>query len=227
MPTQAQSLLTFHLKPEDLAGLPAALRKKLERAQNETKTTQGEWILVRTESGRDARLVDKTMRALSRIASQKRRSITEQNIEILIEMLLQGENRAQVDEDLILDNANLRASYLTATPTLTAAKVRSLSGLSPKNKSEPASRWKREGRIFAVRHASTDLFPEFQFCDGEPLPVIKKILEALPDHLTPWQKALWFASGNGWLDGKAPQDCLGTPEIVLEAANRMNEHATG
>lgn len=227
MPAQAQSLLTFHLEPEDLAGLPAALRKKLKRAQNEIKTTGGEWILVRAESGRDARLVDKTMRALPRIASRKRSSMTEQNIETLIDMLLQGENRAEVDEDLILDNANLRASYLTATPTLNAAKVRSLSGLSPKNKSEPASRWKREGRIFAVRYKSIDLFPEFQFRDGEPRPVIKMILETLPDHLTPWQIALWFASGNGWLDGEAPQDCLATPEIVREAARRMNEHAIG
>jgi hypothetical protein len=227
MPTQAQSLPTLHLTPEDIAALPATLRKKIECIQSEKMTAHSEWILVGAKSGRDARLVDKTMRALPRIASKKRDLITERNIEILINMLLEGEDHAQIDEDLILDNAHLRASYLKSIPTLDSAKVRLLSGLKPKNKSEPASRWKREGRVFAVRHAAIDLFPAFQFHDDAPRPAIKKILKALPDHLTPWQIAFWFASGNGWLDSKSPQECLGTPDLVIKAARLMNEQALG
>ena len=227
MPTQAQLLPTFHLTSEDIAKLPSALRKKIEDVRSEKNTALDEWILVGASSDRDARLVDKTMRALPRIASQRRDAITEENIEILINMLLEGEDRTQIDEALLMDNAKLRASYLKTTPTLAGAQVRLLSGLKPKNKSEPASRWKREGRIFAVRHASIDLFPEFQFLDGEPRPVIKKILGVLPDHLTPWQIAFWFASGNGWLDSEVPQKGLETPELVIEAARHMNEHAFG
>jgi hypothetical protein len=227
MPTQAQSLPTLHLTSEDFAALPATLRKKIECFQSKKMTANSEWILVGAKSVRDAQLVDKTMRALPRIASKKRNLITEHNIETLIDMLLEGEDRAQIDEDLILDNAHLRASYLKSIPTLVGAKVRLLSGLKPKNMSEPASRWKREGRVFAVRHAAIDLFPAFQFHDGAPSPAIKKILKALPDHLTPWQIAFWFASGNGWLDGKTPQECLGTPDLVIEAARLMNEQALG
>ena len=227
MPTQPQSLPTLHLTSEDFDGLPAKLRKKIETVQDEKMTAHSEWILVGAKSDRDARLVDKTMRALPRIAFKKRNLVSEHIIETLINMLLESEDIAQVDEDLILDNAHLRASYLKSTPTLVGTKVRSLSGLKPKNKSEPASRWKRDGRVFAVRHAGIDLFPAFQFHEVAPHPAIKKILKALPVHLTPWQIAFWFASGNGWLDSKAPQDCLGTPSLVIEAARLMNEHALG
>ena len=38
------------------------------------------------------------------------------------------------------------------------------------NSSEPASRWKREKRVFAVRAGPAQLFPRFHLADGYPRP---------------------------------------------------------
>ena len=134
---------------------------------------------------------------------------------------------APVEAQLEIDNAALRAEYLKETPLMTAAEVRAASGLAPRNRSEPASRWKREGRLFAVRRSGVDLYPAFQLVDGVPLPVIKEILAALPRHMTGWQIAMWFASGNGWLQGAEPQKRLAAPDAVIAAARKLADPAVG
>ena len=80
---------------------------------------------------------------------------------------------------------------------------------------------------FAIQDGEKDLFPAFQFADGQPLPVIKKILEALPDYLSPWQTAFWFESGNGWLDGEVPQECLKNESEVIDAAEQLAKPEIG
>ena len=65
-------------------------------------------------------------------------------------------------------------------------------GASRKKANQP-ERTKRQvetrRRVFAVLDGEKDLFPAFQFADGKPLPIIQKILEVLPDYLSPWQTA--------------------------------------
>ena len=82
----------------------------------------------------------------------------------------------------------------------TGEQIHHVSSLLSRNKSEPASRWKKEDKTFAVRE------------DGAPRPVVRDVLAALPDTMTAWQKALWFASGSGWLDGDEPQRRLNDGE---------------
>ena len=36
--------------------------------------------------------------------------------------------------------------------------------------------------------------------------------------MTGWQIAMWFASGNGWLEGAEPQERLSDPDAVVDAA---------
>ena len=132
-----------------------------------------------------------------------------------------------VRAQLAVDNLEMRREYLDETPTLTAADIHMASGLRSRNTSEPASRWKGEGKLFAVRVGRRDLYPVFQFEDGAPRPVIKDILGALPETMTGWQKALWFASGNGWLDGDEPQRRLDDRQQVVAAAGRLAEPASG
>ena len=55
------------------------------------------------------------------------------------------------EEDLAFDNVVARREYLDDTPTLTAVQIHRMSGLVSSNRSEPASRWKKEGKTFAVR----------------------------------------------------------------------------
>ena len=207
------------------------LSSRLEKDTKEAKQSHGKqqrWILIRAGSPREAAVIRTTARMARRIVGQRRKEITERNVEALVDLYLEGEKRAEVDGDLEQDNAELRARYLLEVPTYTAAKIHELMhGSQLRNPSEPASRWRREKRVFAVRGGRAQLFPRFQFADGSPRPVIKEVLKRLPDDMTPWQIAFWFRSGNGWLDGKSPEEALGNEDGVLHAADRLHEPAVG
>ena len=164
---------------------------------------------------------------LQPVAAGRRAQLQDANMGKMPQVLLSDSPRAALDADLDTDNARLRAEYLQETRHLTSAQIRAASGLAPRNGSETASRWKREGRLFAVRRAGKDLYPAFQFVDGVPRPAIRKILAALPKDMTDWQIALWFASGDGWLGGDEPQKSLSEPNNVIEAARRLSEPAVG
>lgn len=163
-----------------------------------------------------------------RILGERRKELTERNIEVLVDLYLQGEAQADVDRELEQDNAELRAQYLREVPTFTAAEIHEfMHGSMLRNPSEPASRWRREKRVFAVRAGRVQLYPRFQFVDGHPQPVIKEVLKRLPDDMSPWQIAFWFRSGNGWLDGRSPEEALGDEDGILMAADRLREPAVG
>ncbi len=134
---------------------------------------------------------------------------------------------SDVDEELAVDNLTLRRTYVTETPMLTAAEIHLASGLRSRNTSEPASRWKAEGKTFALRMEGRNYYPAFQFEDGSPRPAVGAVLAELPATITPWQTALWFASANGWLDGDRPQDRLDDDALVVQAARRLAEPAYG
>ena len=215
------------LTPDEVERFLRRLRKKTKAAER----PQGElqrWILIGAGSRREAALIRKTATMARRIVGQRRKEITERNIEALVDLYLEGEERADVDRELEQDNAEMRARYLLEVPTYTAADIHELMhGSQLSNPSEPASRWRREKRVFAVRDGRAQLFPRFQFADGNPLPVIKGVLKRLPDDMTPWQIAFWFRSGNGWLGGKSPEEALGDEDRVLYTADRLREPAIG
>ena len=186
------------------------------------------WVLIGAGSRPEAAAIRATVTMAGRIIALRRREMTERNIEALVDLYLQGEERADVDRELEQDNAELRACYLREVPTYTAADIHKLMhGSQLSNPSEPASRWKREKRVFAVPVGRAQLFPRFQFADGNPLPVIKEVLKRLPAGMTPWQIAFWFQSDNGWLDGRSPEEALGDEDAVLNAADRLREPAIG
>ena len=126
------------------------------------------------------------------------------------------EEWADIDREIARKNAEMRARYLQTTELYTAEDIQ-----------DPSTKWKREGRVFAIQHDGKDMFPAFQFADGKPLPIIQKILEALPEDLTPWQTAFWFESGNGWLGGKTPQECLKNESKVIDAAEHLGNSTVG
>ena len=152
---------------------------------------------------------------------------SEKRIDAMVEDLLKDEEYADIDLEIERDNAELRATYLRTTKLYTAKDIREQVAKKPKNPSEPSSRWKREGRVFAIQHDGKDMFPAFQFADGKPLPIIKKILDVLPDYLSPWQTAFWFESGNGWLGGKTPRECLKNESKVIDAAEHLGNSVVG
>ncbi|KAJ3472478.1 hypothetical protein NLI96_g13338 [Meripilus lineatus] len=96
---------------------------------------------------------------------------------------------------------------------------------------EPASDWKRRGDIFSVFFGGEEYFAGYQFdASGQPLPVIKEILNALGPVDDPWRISAWFHFENGWIsdtgarEGEpvSPMDALDRRDALLNAARHMH-----
>lgn len=122
-------------------------------------------------------------------------------------------------------NEEARTALLEEFGVLTSAEVAERTGSRASNRAALANRWKQEGRIFSVSYEGATLYPAFQFDrDGQPLPVIARIIGALGGKGNEWQLALWCISFNGWLRDRRPVDLLESePQAVEEAAERGAE----
>ena len=227
MPNLPEPAPAIELTQDEVATFPSHLKAKIKESVGSRGALQ-RWVLIGAESGRDAEIIRATATSAGRIVGPRRRKLTERKIEALVDLYLAREEHAAVDGKLEEDNAELRRRYLLEVPTYSAADIHELMrGSQLRNPSEPASRWKREGRIFAVRSGRPQRFPRFQFADGSPRPVIKQVLKRLPNDMTPWQVAFWFRSGNGWLDGRSPEEALADEDGILNAADQLREPAIG
>lgn len=119
--------------------------------------------------------------------------------------------------------AKAKRAVLESGDWVTAHHLAELAELSAANPSSQPNKWKRDGRIFAIRHGGIDYFPLYgldETSSHRPLHVLKDILSVLSPLKDGWTMAYWFMSFNGWLGGKRPQDLLRTaPEHVLAAAH--------
>lgn len=111
---------------------------------------------------------------------------------------------------------------------LTSDSLHALQAEPPKSKSQPASDWKRRGRIFGVSQGGREYFARYQFDTMyEPLPIIRDVLKAFGDVADPWVLAAWFHYPNGWItspDGAplAPKDALDRRDDLIRAAQRRD-----
>ena len=153
----------------------------------------------------------------------------ERKIEQLLDVLADTHDpMAEFHTAVAADNTAIRQRFMHEVETLTSAEVASRAGHEAKNRHQTAARWKAQARVFAVPYRGQDRFPTFQFdADGKPLPLIKKVLDALPSTRTPWQTAFWFVSSNSWLGGPAPRERLDDPVAVLEAASHESDEFSG
>ncbi|MEZ5621711.1 MAG: hypothetical protein R3E78_10835 [Burkholderiaceae bacterium] len=112
---------------------------------------------------------------------------------------------------------------------LGAEQLNALQATPPKNKSQPASDWKRRGRIFGVSHGGREFFARYQFdAMYEPLPVIREVLDAFGEVADPWQLAAWFHYPNAWIAGAdgvpiAPKEALDRRDDLVRAARRRHD----
>ncbi|CAM2163485.1 hypothetical protein BLAT2472_130047 [Burkholderia latens] len=113
----------------------------------------------------------------------------------------------------------------------TAEQINMRQAAPPVDKRQPASHWKRCGRIFSVSIGGTDYFAGYQFdAVSEPLPIIKDILDALGPITDSWTIAAWFHFPNGWITGTgdhegqpiAPMDALDHRESIINAAKLLH-----
>ncbi len=207
------------LQPEELESLPERLTSRIGKVN-----AGDDLVLVRT-SGGAAGMFRRLNRVLEGASPASKHEDWNRWLEGTLPLL--GSETADIERELALDNLEMRRRYVEETPMLTAAEIHRSSGLKSRNTSEPASRWKAEGKTFALRMEGRNYYPAFQFMDGSPRPAVEAVLAELPTAMTPWQTALWFASANGWLDGDRPQDRLNDDAEVVQAARRLAEPAYG
>lgn len=207
------------LEPDEVHQLPKRIRLRLAEGVGE----RDEWVIIHS-SWPVSRMVDR-LNLLGGLSGDHLWQPAAPDLDRMLSWLVR--DPGDVEHALALDNLAARREYLADMPTLTSEQIHDASGLASRNKSEPASRWKKEGKTFAVRLGRRDLYPAFQFLDGKPHWVLRDVLAALPTDMTGWQKAFWFASANGWLNGDQPQRRLNDAEQVVEAARRLSEPARG
>jgi hypothetical protein len=163
---------------------------------------------------------------LIRITGTLETSRQETAIERLAELIL-PDDLAAARGPLAADNLKLRDRFISETAHFTSAEVAAHAGHKSNNSYATATRWKKAGDIFSVHHRGTEYFPSFQFRDGRPHPTIKKVLAVLPSGRSPWQRAFWFVSTNGWLEDAAPADRLDEPDAVVAAARHESLEVMG
>ena len=221
----AQSLVTLPLRKSDISALPKKVLDGVGAREN--SNSDEKYLLARASTDKEMELFERVFRLLPGLLERSRTEALDKYISELVEVLIRKEEMAEFDCDIAVDNALLRANYLTQTVTLTAENIHVASGLKTKNRCEPASRWTREGKIFALKHQNINRYPAFQFKDARPRPVIAAILQSLPHDYSSWERAFWFASSNGWLDNRVPQDCLDDEKALLMAAAKTQKEVVG
>jgi hypothetical protein len=157
----------------------------------------------------------------------RRRELTESNIDTLIDLYLTDDPIAETRTAIEADNARERAQFLRDVRCLTSKQVAENAGHQAANTSVTGSRWKQQGRAFSVPWKGNELYPAFQFRDGQPHPNVAKVLHELPARLSPWQIAFWFTSSNGWLNGAMPAERLDDETAIVAAARRESEPIVG
>jgi hypothetical protein len=118
--------------------------------------------------------------------------------------------------------AQAKNTVLQSGDWITASDITELANFSTANPSTQPSKWKREKRLFAIRHDGIDYFPIYGLDENtgyRPYAALKEIIAVLAACKDGWGMAYWFASLNGRLDARAPKDVLRSDaERVLAAA---------
>jgi len=172
----------------------------------------------------DPEILSETKSVLERMAEvvpQLLQSRRQRKFDAIVEALTADVNISSTR----LIEAEMKASAMTKVlqngDLVPAAEVARLAGYSGSNPSSQPNRWKKAGQIFAVQHKGLDYYPLYALDPRngyKPYPVVAKVLEILKDR-DAWGGAFWFASLNGYLGGKRPQDLLAThPDKVIAAA---------
>jgi nucleoid DNA-binding protein len=171
--------------------------------------------------------VSRVVQRVPEIARIRQQELTEKNIDALVKLYLVDDPVGEARRAIETDNARERARFLSDVACLTSKEIAQNAGHQAANASVTGSRWKQQGKIFSVPSRGSELYPAFQFRDGQPHQTVVKILRELPKQMSPWQIAFWFTSSNSWLRGATPADRLDDEEAVVMAAHRESESIVG
>jgi len=199
-------------------GTPEQVRKSLDRLGAEQVIA----LTLEHGSGRAVRALAETVVSIAplvrAILEQRQKKVLNSIIEALVpevpppqHMLIEARMTAEA-----------RKEVLESGDWLTAAQIAEVAGFSASNPSAQPNKWKKDGLIFAIRHRGVDYFPSYALdpvTGYRPFKELAKVLAVFNGRKDGWGLAYWFASINGFLGGKRPQDLLSTrPDRVVAAA---------
>jgi hypothetical protein len=203
---------------ETLSGTATEVRKQL-------KTADGEQVVALTLEHGNPKTTQALAQALTLLAPMILSTLMRREREAIDKIVDALVPSVPLPQHLIVEaqmNAEARTAVLEASEWLTAAQLSGLAGFSGQNASAQPNKWKREGRIFAIRQNGNDYYPSYALhTDGDyrPLKGLAPVLLCFKGALDDWDIATWFASVNSFLGGARPMDLLaGAPDQVLAAA---------
>jgi len=124
----------------------------------------------------------------------------------------------EIPEQSNRDSLEWRREFLRSIPYWNSAQVAEQAASTASNKAALASRWLNEKKIFAIK-ASTQVFPQFQFQDGYPIPAVARVIDLFPQYATGWDLAYFFSAPNSFIGGRRPFELLRTePDRVISLA---------
>ena len=209
------------LRPADIAtvaGTPAEVLHKLE----EMDAGQVIALTVGHDDPEIARMVANAVISIAPLIVSTLANHERQTLDKIVEALVPQVPPAP---HLVIEarmRGEARKAAFEAGDWVTAAEISEMAGFNSSNASAQPHRWKKDGRIFAVRRNGTDYYPGYALDPGSgyrPVKGLRPILETLGDSKDDWGLAIWFASANSFLGGRAPKDLLLTQsDHVLAAA---------
>ena len=192
--------------------------------QSAPRSDDGAIIHIDALPGGQVEILERLLPKVLALVTQGADERHERRIERLVEAYLDVDPLESVERDIDEDNAEARRDFMATVPTLDSAEVHRRSGRRGAAVAQTAHEWKRAGRILGVPFDGRDAFPAFQFQEGRPRPIMRRVLAALPGDLTPWQRAFWLTSATDDLGGAAPSDLVKAgDERVVEAARQAYE----
>lgn len=162
----------------------------------------------------------KLVESLKNQAHIRLRDFSENRINSLLDSLVALDPRAAAETRIDLRNAEQRKEFLDEFAVIDSTRVHEISGNTGSNPSQTATVWRKANRILGLPVGQRTVYPAFQFDEGgRPYPLMKRVLDTLPDDMTPWQKAFWLVSPSSALEGGLPLDAIRRgDEGVVEAA---------
>lgn len=204
-----------------------------------TQTMPFDLAMTRLEHGdkRQALLVSFTNPAIQAVAVKlvgllqkqapdRLRELSEDRINAILDSLVALDPRAAAEARIDLRNAEKRKEFLDEFAVIDSTRVHEISGNTGSNPSQTATVWRKANRILGLPVGQRIVYPAFQFDEGgRPYPLMKRVLGALPDDMTPWQTAFWLVSPSSALDGGLPLDAIrrGDEGVVAAARNEASE----
>ena len=174
----------------------------------------------------DDAMKDEMVRTVHRLADAVNHDRRTRLDDLIDELTPFGEDTLRFSEEACRQ-VQFRHRMLREHAAYTAADIGRQRGSTAADPGQVATRWRNQGRIFAVRHQGKSLYFTFQFDDQlEPRPVIRDVVKHLHDW-DPWDIAIWFVTPNGALNRRQPVDLLADRSAnlakIAQQASRMHK----